>query len=142
MYIHLLHAGDAPPRGYCGDVGQKWACRIGPSGVRVCKTCTEIKDKDLLGPQAPDLFESIDVNCMKYNVLQISEFQDPMVEGFTAIAADYGGDERFQAYDMKSGDVNFDEVSDSIIASIHAQLQKTNDFLNNPLQEKSRCLFA
>ena len=94
----------------------------------------------MLGPQAPDLFERINDNCIKYNVLQISEFQDAMVAGFTAIAANFGGDERFKAYDMKGGNVNFDEVSDSIIESIRAQLKKTNDYLNNPGEEKDRCI--
>ena len=103
------------------------------------KTCTALKDVDRTGPQATDLFESIDENCMRYNVLQIDDFQDDMVGKFTEIAARFGGVRRFRVYDMKS-ELNFDEVSTSIIDSIKTQLKKTNEYLNNPEGPKDRCI--
>ena len=115
--------GDAPPRGFCK--GFRW--------------CTPINDLDKAGPQLDNIFKNIDKKCMKYNVLQISNKQDVMVKGFTAIAKNYGGNQRFQVYDMKNS-LNFDEVTNSIIESIKAQLKKTNDYLNNPDGKKDRCI--
>ena len=76
---------------------------------------------------------------MKYNVLQTDNFQDAMVTGFTEIAKDRGGEERFQVYDMKNN-LNFSEVSNSIIDSIKHQLKKTNEYLNNPNYPRNRCI--
>ena len=127
IIINIL--GDAPPRGFCGKVGQKFGY----------KTCTAIRAYDKAGPQAPDLFEKINEKCMKYNVLQTDNFQDAMVTGFTEIAKDRGGEERFQVYDMKNN-LNFSEVSNSIIDSIKHQLKKTNEYLNNPNAPRNRCI--
>ena len=76
---------------------------------------------------------------MKYNVLQRDNFQDVMVSEFTKIAANNGGEERFQVYDMKKN-LNFAEVSASIINSIKHQLKKTNEYLNNPNAPRNRCI--
>lgn len=127
--IPINFLGDAPPRGFCGNVGQKFGY----------KTCTAIRPYDTAGPQAPDLFQKINDNCMKYNVLQTDNFQDAMVTGFTEIAEEHGGKERFQAYDMKNN-LNFAEVSASIIDSIRHQLKKTNEYLNNPNAPRNRCI--
>ena len=120
--INIL--GDAPPRGFC-DVKLSW--------------CSPINANDKAGPQAYDLFKSIDDKCMKYNVLQSDDKQDVMVKGFAEIAKKFGGDTRFQVYDMKKS-LNFDEVTKSIIASINAQLTKTNDYLNSRSGKKDRCI--
>ena len=94
---------------------------------------------DKAGPQAPDLFKKINEKCMKYNVLQRDSFQDAMVTGFSEIAAKNGGEERFQVYDMKNN-LNFAEVSASIINSIKRQLKKTNEYLSNPNAPRNRCI--
>ena len=98
--------------------------------------CTPRNANDKAGPQAADLFKSIDEKCMKYNVLQISDKQDFMVRSFARIAKNFGEDKRFQVYDMKRS-LNFNEVTNSIIASITVQVKKTNDYLNSQsLKEK------
>ena len=116
--------GDAPPRGFC-DTTLPW--------------CSPINDDDKKGPQTANIFKSIDDKCMKYNVLQISDKQDVMVTGFAGIAKKFGGNKRFQVYNMKTS-LNFDAVTNSIIASIRAQLKKTNDYLSNPKGKKDRCI--
>ena len=73
---------------------------------------------------------------MKYNILQISDKQDDMVEGFKKIAP---GEKVIHVYDMKTS-LDFDTVTDSIIQSIRAQLEKTNEYLNNPHGPKDRCI--
>lgn len=133
FFVLIVVTGDAPPRGFCGRVGQIY------DGNRF-KRCTAVNRFDLAGPQAPDLFESIDGNCMIYNVLQTDGFQDDMVAKFTQIAAPHDGDKRFKVYDMKAGGLNFGDVSSSIITSIRAQLNVTNTYLNNPNAPRDRCI--
>jgi len=129
----FFQIGDAPPRGFCGRVGQTY------DGLAY-KRCTAVNRFDLAGPQAPDLFESIDDNCMIYNVLQTDAFQDDMVAKFTTIAQPHNGAKRFKVYDMKSGGLNFGEVSAAVIESIRAQLDITNRYLNTPNAPRDRCI--
>jgi len=127
----FFQIGDAPPRGFCGRIGQVY------EGY---KRCTAVRAEDRSGPQAPDLFEKIDDNCMTYNVLQTHDFMDDMVAKFTTIAKPHDGAKRFKVYDMKAGGLNFGDVSSSIIKSIKDQLKVTNDYLNNPNAPRDRCI--
>ena len=134
--LFVDNVGDAPPRGFCGGAGKKWDTKYG------IRTCPTIIPNDLTGPQAPALFKRIQDNCLIYNVLQISSFQDAMVEGFNNTARNFGGKERFRVYDMKQqrSNIDFGGVEQSIIQSIKDLVEKTNSYLNNPAGPRDACI--
>ena len=98
---------------------------------------------DESGPQLDTIFQRIDQDCLKYNVLQIDTMQDKMVQEFMDVAQNVNASERFHVYDQTNlkNSLNFAEVTSSIIDSISAQVKKTNDYLNSEDKDKKdRCV--
>jgi len=102
----------SPPRGFCnGDC---------PGDAN-----------DFVGPDVDSLFRKMRGECLKYNIIETNQNQDIMIKKFENVAQNIDGPDMFHVHNMKEKEINFSEITSSVVLSIKRKLESLNLYFNS-----------
>jgi len=81
-------------------------------------------------PELNEIFAKLNTKCLKYNVIQLDETQDLMVEEIREIGKPLNRSETFNVYNMKDEGFDFSEITSSVITSIDRKLESLHLYFN------------
>jgi len=70
-------------------------------------------------------------DCIKYNVIQTQPNQDIMIKEFRNLAHNLNETDMFHVHNMKKEDINFSEITSSVVSCINKQLELLNLYFNS-----------
>ena len=76
------------------------------------------------------MFVKLNTKCIIYNIIQVDDTQDLLVEEIREIGKPFKEPETFNVYNMKKEGFNFSEISSAVIASIDRKLESLHLYFN------------
>jgi len=77
-----------------------------------------------------EMFVKLNTKCIIYNIIQVDDTQDLLVEEIREIGKPFKEPETFNVYNMKKEGFNFSEISSAVIASIDRKLESLHLYFN------------